>query len=93
MIVAGLACGFLNTLASSGSAVSLPILMMLGVPESAANATNRLPVLFGALMATATFAREGKIDWKAAAAAPACCPLQSRAPLWVRSWPSMWAIA
>ena len=28
---AGLACGFLNTVASSGSAVSLPILMTIGL--------------------------------------------------------------
>lgn len=65
LALAGLACGFLNTLASSGSAVSLPILVMLGLPEGAANATNRLPVLFGSVMATATFWREGRIDWNA----------------------------
>ena len=63
---AGLACGFLNTLASSGSAVSLPILVMLGLPDGAANATNRLPVLIGSIMATLTFWRAGKVDWNAA---------------------------
>ena len=46
--VAGLACGFLNTAASSGSAVSLPILMAIGLDPVTANATNRLPVLVGA---------------------------------------------
>lgn len=63
----GLAVGFLNTLASSGSAVSLPILMMLGISEVAANATNRLPVLVGALMATFSFAKNRQLDWGAAA--------------------------
>lgn len=66
LVFAGAACGFLNTLASSGSAVSLPILVLLGMPEGAANATNRLPVLIGALVATFTFARRGEVDWTAA---------------------------
>ena len=60
---AGLACGFLNTLASSGSAVSLPILVMLGMPEGVANATNRLPVLIGSSVAVFTFWRDGKVEW------------------------------
>ncbi len=51
---AGLACGFLNTAASSGSAVSLPILMMVGLDPVSANATNRIPVLIDlALIITA----------------------------------------
>lgn len=66
LVLAGAACGFLNTLASSGSAVSLPILVVLGLPDGAANATNRLPVLIGSVMATFTFARDGKLDWTAA---------------------------
>jgi uncharacterized membrane protein YfcA len=45
LLVAGMACGFINTLASSGSAISLPMLLTLGLPALAANATNRLPVL------------------------------------------------
>src|ERR1700677_4877112 len=52
---AGLACGFLNTAASAGSAVSLPILMMIGLDPVSANATNRIPVLIGAGSDQATF--------------------------------------
>ena len=66
LLIAGIVCGFINTLASSGSAVSLPILMTLGLPALAANATNRLPVLLGSLMALATFQAAGKMDWLAA---------------------------
>src|SRR5258706_10373622 len=66
LLIAGIACGFINTLASSGSAVSLPMLMTLGLPALAANATNRLPVLFGSLMALLTFQAAGKMDWPAA---------------------------
>jgi uncharacterized membrane protein YfcA len=67
LIGAGLACGFLNTLASSGSAVTLPILVMLGLSAGAANATNRLPVLIGSLTALWTFERRKQVDWRAAA--------------------------
>lgn len=62
-LTAGLACGFLNTAASSGSAVSLPILMMLGLDPASANATNRIPVLIGALSATASFHRKRVLPW------------------------------
>jgi uncharacterized membrane protein YfcA len=64
--VAGLACGFLNTVASSGSAVSLPILMMMGLDPITANATNRLPVLIGAISATGSFQRQRAIPWRLA---------------------------
>jgi len=67
VVAAGLACGFLNTLASSGSAVSLPILVAIGPSPAAANATNRLPVLIGAAIALWTFQRQGQVDWCAAA--------------------------
>ena len=66
LVLGGLACGLINTLASSGSAVSLPLLMALGIPDGIANATNRLPVLVGGLMASWTFARKHQVDWRAA---------------------------
>lgn len=66
LVLGGLACGLINTLASSGSAVSLPMLVALGIPDGIANATNRLPVLVGGLMASWTFARKHQVDWRAA---------------------------
>lgn len=63
---AGLICGFLNTVASSGSAVTLPLLIFMGFAPSVANATNRVPVMIGALIASITFLRAGIIDWKLA---------------------------
>jgi uncharacterized membrane protein YfcA len=64
--MAGLACGFLNAVASSGSAVTLPLLMMIGLDPITANATNRLPVLFGAISAAGSFQRKGAIPWRLA---------------------------
>src|SRR5471030_708145 len=66
LALGGLACGLINTLASSGSAVSLPLLVALGISDGVANATNRLPVLVGGLMASWTFARKKQVDWRAA---------------------------
>ena len=66
LVLGGLACGLINTLASSGSAVSLPLMVALGIPDGIANATNRLPVLVGGLMASFTFARKHLVDWRAA---------------------------
>jgi uncharacterized membrane protein YfcA len=64
--VGGLLCGFLNTVASSGSAVTLPLLVFMGLSPIVANATNRVPVVIAALFATITFLRAGVIDWKTA---------------------------
>jgi hypothetical protein len=65
LLVAGLGCGVVNTLASSGSAISLPVLLMFGLSPLDANATNRLSVLFGSLMALRTFAVKKQVDWRA----------------------------
>lgn len=64
---AGLACGFLNTAASSGSAVSLPILMLIGLDPTSANATNRIPVLIGGISATFSFHAKKALPWSLAA--------------------------
>jgi uncharacterized protein len=45
LLIGGLVAGFINTLASSGSAITLPILLFLGLSPHVANATNRLNVL------------------------------------------------
>jgi uncharacterized protein len=63
LLVGGIASGFINTLASSGSAVALPIFLFLGFEPHVANATNRLGVLAAACASTVVFARQGKIDW------------------------------
>src|SRR5215471_4618998 len=60
---AGLACGFLNTAASSGSAVSLPMLMLIGLDPISANATNRIPVVIGAASATLSFHSKNALPW------------------------------
>ena len=63
-MLAGLACGFINTTASSGSALTLPVLIFMGLPPAVANGTNRLPVFCASLVATVTYVRSGIVDWK-----------------------------
>lgn len=65
LVLAGFAAGLVNTLASSGSAISLPVLMLLGLPAGDANATNRLSCMLGSMMALRTFHAAHMIDWKA----------------------------
>lgn len=64
LLGAGLACGFLNAAASSGSAITLPLLLALGLPPAVANGTNRLPVLVGLVSALWRFQRAGAIPWR-----------------------------
>ena len=62
--VAGFVGGFVSTLASNGSAVTLPALEFFGLPEHTANGTNRLSVVALGLMGTIGFHREGLVDWR-----------------------------
>ncbi len=62
--IAGLIGGFVSTLASNGSSVTLPALELLGLPEHTANGTNRLSVVALGLVGTISFARERLIDWR-----------------------------
>ena len=55
LLAGGAFAGALNTLASSGSAVTLPLLILLGVPPGIANGTNRLGILLGSLSAVIRF--------------------------------------
>ena len=64
LLGAGCLCGFLNAAASSGSAISLPLLLAVGLPPAVANGTNRLPVLVGLATAFWRFQRAGAIPWR-----------------------------
>lgn len=65
-IIGGLIGGFMNTVASSGTAVTLPLLLFMGLPPTVANATNRVPVVIGVLIASVTFIRSGVMNWRLA---------------------------
>ncbi len=60
VVGAGIIVGFVNTLAGSGSLLTLPLLMFLGLPANVANGTNRIGILLQSLVATASF-RQKKV--------------------------------
>ncbi|HEY83658.1 MAG TPA: sulfite exporter TauE/SafE family protein [Chloroflexi bacterium] len=67
VIAAGFGAGFINTLAGSGSLITLPLLIFLGLPANAANGTNRVGVLIQNLVAVNSFHQRGMIDVRGAA--------------------------
>jgi len=58
VIAAGLFAGFVNTLAGSGSLITLPLLMFLGLPANIANGTNRIGVFVQSLVSSASFKKQ-----------------------------------
>ena len=67
-VLGGLAAGFINTVAGNGSAITLPLLIWLGLPPTVANGTNRVGVLFQSIVGTTQFQRKGVMDWRSGVA-------------------------
>jgi uncharacterized membrane protein YfcA len=65
LVLAGAVAGFINTVAGAGSILTIPALLLVGVPADAANATNRIGVLAQSLSGGAGFHRAGKVPWEA----------------------------
>jgi uncharacterized membrane protein YfcA len=66
VVVAGVLSGVINTLAGSGSLLTLPALILLGLPATVANGTNRVGVLLQNVVAGATFKRSQVLDLRGA---------------------------
>ena len=64
IIGAGLVAGFINTLAGSGSLLTLPLLMFIGLPPNVANGTNRIAILLQSLVGTLGFRKQAELDRK-----------------------------
>ncbi|MCD6347625.1 MAG: sulfite exporter TauE/SafE family protein [Bacteroidales bacterium] len=58
LIGAGFLCGFINTLAGSGSLISLPLLMFMGLPANVANGTNRIAILLQNIVGVSSFKQQ-----------------------------------
>lgn len=91
LIVTGLVSGFVNTLAGGGSMITLPALMMMGMPADVANATNRVGVLMQSITGVKGFDDKGRLDRQAiapllvltVAGALAGSLLASYLPVWI----------
>ncbi len=62
VIAAGFVAGFINTLAGSGSLVTLPLLIFIGLPATVANGTNRVAILLQNVVAVRGFHRENMLS-------------------------------
>lgn len=61
LVPAGFVAGAINTVAGGGSFLTLPLLILLGLPHTVANGTNRLAILIQTAGATAAFRRADAI--------------------------------
>jgi uncharacterized membrane protein YfcA len=58
IILVGIIAGFINTLAGSGSLLTLPLLMFLGLPANIANGTNRVAIFLQNVVAVGSFRKK-----------------------------------
>ncbi|WP_299015618.1 sulfite exporter TauE/SafE family protein [uncultured Photobacterium sp.] len=62
LMVTGFAAGIINTLAGGGSNLTLPALMVMGMPAEVANATNRVGVVLQSVIGLLGFKKHGKLE-------------------------------
>lgn len=62
LMITGFIAGIINTLAGGGSNLTLPALMLTGMPADVANATNRVGVLLQCVVGVRGFHKHGKLD-------------------------------
>ncbi|MBI9068905.1 MAG: sulfite exporter TauE/SafE family protein [Salinivirgaceae bacterium] len=58
IIGAGFLAGFINTLAGSGSLITVPLLIFMGLPANIANATNRVMILLTNIVGVSSFRQQ-----------------------------------
>jgi len=58
VVFVGVFAGFLNTLAGSGSVISLAMLMFMGLPANVANGTNRIAILLQNIVGVSSFKKQ-----------------------------------
>jgi uncharacterized membrane protein YfcA len=59
LVLGGLAAGLVNTMAGGGSALTVPLLVLAGVPGNQANGSNRVGILAASASAVAGFRSSG----------------------------------
>ena len=64
IVLAGFFSGFINTVAGSGSLITLPLLMALGLPANVANGTNRIGILLQNVVGTASYHKQKVLDFR-----------------------------
>lgn len=65
LIAAAFAAGFVDFIAGGGGLITVPALMLAGLPPAQALATNKVQGVFGAGAAALSYARRGLVDLRA----------------------------
>jgi uncharacterized protein len=66
LCIAAFAAGFIDSIAGGGGLISLPALLISGMPPHLALGTNKLQSAFGTTLSTINYGRKGKIIWRIA---------------------------
>lgn len=64
LVATGILVGFINTLAGSGSLISLPLLMYIGLPANVANGTNRVAIMLQSMVGAGSFRKQKVIEFR-----------------------------
>lgn len=83
LIAAGTLGGIINVMAGGGSILTVPLMILLGVPGPVANGTNRIAILAQNLTAAATFHHSGLTQWRLGFSLTACAIPGAAVGAWV----------
>ncbi len=72
LFAAGVASGWINTLAGGGSILTVPVMVFLGMPGPVANGTNRIGIIAQNIASVWGFFRKGYSDFRLSASLAAC---------------------
>ena len=64
LAIAGVFAGFVDSIVGGGGLVSVPAMLLTGLPPSIALGSNKCASVFGSLSASITFTRSKMVNWK-----------------------------
>jgi uncharacterized membrane protein YfcA len=77
LFAVAMCAGFIDAISGGGGLLTVPVLLMVGVPPLAALGTNKFQGVFGTASAAMTFAAKGHLDFRALWPAALICFLAS----------------
>ena len=66
LVLVGIVTGFINVMAGSGSFLTLPVMIFLGIPAPIANGTNRIAIFFQNIVSSRSFYKHKMLPVKTA---------------------------
>ena len=75
LFFAGVAAGWINTLAGGGSILTVPVMVFLGMPGPVANGTNRIGIIAQNIASVWGFFRKGFSDFRLSATLSVCASI------------------